>query len=353
MDTLGNILVVDDDIVYQTLLASKLKRDGYTVTKAQNGRQALKILQSQSFDVVLLDIQMPEMDGYQVLEQMKSDETLWHIPVIVISGEEGMESVIRCVERGALDFLPKEPFNAQLLNARINAALAADRLHEKEQQYLAEKEKSEQLLLNILPVPIAERLKQGEEIIVDSFDEVTVLFGDIVGFTKLSEQMEPAELVGNLNDIFSVFDELAKGHNLEKIKTIGDNYMIVGGLPTPRPDHAEAVAEMALDMQKGIAQFNKIRGKSLHIRIGINTGPVVAGIIGTTKFSYDLWGDTVNTASRMESHGVANGIQVTAATYERLKDQYLFEKRGMIQVKGKGEMFTYLLLGKKGIDAST
>jgi class 3 adenylate cyclase len=347
MDTLGNILVVDDDIVYQTLLTSKLKRDGYTVTKAQNGRQALEILQSQSFDVVLLDIEMPEMDGYQVLEQMKNDEILRHIPVIVISGEEGMESVIRCIEKGALDFLPKEPFNAQLLNARINAALAAKRLHEEEQKYLTEKEKSEQLLLNILPVPIAERLKQGEEIIADSFDEVTVLFADIVGFTKLSEQLEPAELVGNLNDIFSVFDELAKEHGLEKIKTIGDNYMIVGGLPTPRPDHAEAVAKMAIDMQKGIARFNAVRGESLHIRIGMNTGPVVAGIIGTTKFSYDLWGDTVNTASRMESHGVEDGIQVTAATYERLKDKYVFEDRGIIQVKGKGEMKTYLLTGRK------
>lgn len=347
MDTLGNILVIDDDIVYQTLLASKLKRDGYKVTKAQNGRQALEILQSQPFNVVLLDIQMPEMDGYQVLEQMKSNETLWHIPVIVISGEEGIESVIKCIEQGALDFLPKEPFNAQLLSARINAALAADRLREKEQQYLAEKEKSEQLLLNILPAPIAKRLKQGEEIIADSFDEVTVLFADIVGFAKLTEQMKPAELVGNLNDIFSVFDELTKAHGLEKIKTIGDNYMIVGGLPTPRPNHVQAVAEMALDMQQGIAQFNAIRGESFCIRIGIDTGPVVAGIIGTTKFSYDLWGDTVNTASRMESHGVTDAIQVTENTYQHLKDRYEFEERGFIQVKGKGEIKTYLLTGHK------
>ncbi len=346
MNTPGNILVVDDDVVYQTLLASKLKRDGYIVAKAKNGRQALEILASQPFDVVLLDIQMPEMDGYQVLERMKNNEKLRHIPVIVISGEEGMESVIRCIEHGALDFLPKEPFNARLLEARMNAALSAKRLYEKEQSYLAEKEKSEQLLLNILPAPIAERLKQGEEVIADSFEDVSVLFADLVNFTPLSTQIKPAELVELLNDVFSVFDELAREYGLEKIKTIGDSYMIVGGVPTPRPDHAEAIADIALDMQNGIARFNALRGEAFQLRIGINTGPVVAGIIGTTKFSYDLWGDTVNIASRMESHGVESGIQVSAATYERLQDTYQFEERGEIPIKGKGKMKTYMLIGK-------
>jgi class 3 adenylate cyclase len=347
MDIPGKILVVDDDVVYVTLLASMLKRDGYMVTKAQNGRQALELLRSDSFDVVLLDILMPEIDGYQVLEQIKSDDTLWHIPVIVISGLETMEHALRCIEIGALDYLPKEPFNAKLLNARMNAALATRRIHEKEQQYLAEKEKSERLLLNVLPQPIAERLKQGEDIIADHFDDVTILFADIIGFTELSAQLEPRELVGRLNDLFSIFDELTKEHELEKIKTIGDNYMIVGGLPTPRPDHAEAVANMALAMQNGIAQFNKVQESAFHLRIGIHSGSVVAGIIGITKFSYDLWGDTVNTASRMESHGLADSIQVSATTYNWLKDKFLLKKRGVIDIKGKGEMTTYLLLGCK------
>ncbi len=346
----GNILAVDDEIVNLTLLASKLRRDGYQVTKAENGRQALEILREESFDLVLLDILMPEVDGYQVLEIMKNDEALRHIPVIVISALDKMEDVIRCIEIGALDHLTK-PFNPLLLKARIDAALAAKRLHDQEQEYFRiireEREKSERLLLNILPGPIAERLKQGENIIADNFAEATVLFADIMGFTRYSQQIEPDELVIKLNDMFSVFDELAKKHDLEKIKTIGDSYMIVGGVPLPQSDHVEAIADMALDMQKGIKQFNAAHTESFRLRIGIHTGPVVAGIIGTVKFSYDLWGDTVNTASRMESHGIPDSIQVSAAAYERLQDKYVFEKRGVIPVKDKGEMMTYLLIGQK------
>jgi len=210
-----------------------------------------------------------------------------------------------------------------------------------------EKEKSELLLLNILPGPIAQRLKYESGSIADSFAEVTVLFADIVGFTKLSTRVSPIELVELLNQIFSTFDRLAEKHGLEKIKTIGDAYMVVGGLPTPRADHAEAIAEMALDMQYAIAQFNHETSESFSIRIGINTGPVVAGVIGIKKFIYDLWGDTVNTASRMESHGIPGYIQVTADTYERLQDKFVLDERGIIDVKGKGEMTTYFLTCKK------
>ena len=210
-----------------------------------------------------------------------------------------------------------------------------------------QQEQSELLLLNILPKLIAERLKGDESTIADSFAEVTVLFADIVGFTELSADTPPTKLVELLNEIFSAFDLLAEKHGLEKIKTIGDAYMVVGGLPTPRADHAEAIAAMALDMQNAIAHFNRKNDKTFSIRIGINTGPVVAGVIGIKKFIYDLWGDTVNTASRMESHGIPGEIQVTDATYELLKSQYQFQERGVIQVKGKGNMTTYLLIGKK------
>ena len=346
----GKMLVVDDDALNRLLLAASLEEKGYKVEMAENGQQALEILHTQSFDVVFLDLLMPEMNGFETLERMKADSALQHIPVIVVSAEEDLESVMRCIEMGATDHLPK-PFDPVLLHARVNASLAKKLLHDQEQAHFeliqAERQKSERLLLNILPKAITSRLKHGERVIADYFEDVTVLFADIVGFTTLSTQMSPVDLVDLLNDIFSHFDRLAAQHGLEKIKTIGDAYMVVGGLPTPKLNHAEAIADMALGIQKAIVQFNQEHDKALSIRIGIHTGPVVAGIIGTTRFSYDLWGDTVNIASRMESHGVEGGIQVTTAAYERLKDTYLFEKRGEIQVKGKGKMKTYLLTGRQ------
>nr|WP_224411773.1 adenylate/guanylate cyclase domain-containing protein [Oscillatoria salina] len=220
-------------------------------------------------------------------------------------------------------------------------------LREANQELALQREKSEQLLLNILPEIIAEQLKQGKSYIADGFAETTILFADLVGFTQISAQISPVQLVNLLNEIFSLFDRLTENYNLEKIKTIGDAYMVVGGLPTPRSDHAEAVAEMAIAMQAEIAQFNARHNFNLSIRIGINTGQVVAGVIGKKKFSYDLWGDAVNTASRMESHGIPGKIQVTATTYEKLKDRYHFVCRGAIDIKGKGNMITYLLMGKK------
>jgi class 3 adenylate cyclase len=209
-----------------------------------------------------------------------------------------------------------------------------------------EHNKSEKLLLNVLPSSIADRLKQKEEIIADGFGEVTILFADIVNFTKLSARISPQELVAMLNIIFSAFDRLALFYGLEKIKTIGDAYMVVGGLPLPREDHAEAIAEMALSMQEEISRLRPEIGEDLSIRIGINTGSVVAGVIGIQKFIYDLWGDAVNTASRMESHGVVNCIQLTETTYKYLKDKYSCEERGTIEVKGKGNMKVYFLKGK-------
>ncbi|MCD8487150.1 MAG: adenylate/guanylate cyclase domain-containing protein [Desertifilum sp.] len=210
-----------------------------------------------------------------------------------------------------------------------------------------EQEKSEKLLLNILPEMIAIQLKQGQNKIAKGFTEATILFADIVGFTPLSARYSPEVLVELLNDIFSEFDQLTEQHGLEKIKTIGDAYMVVGGIPNPRPDCAAAIANFALDMQVKIQQVSDRCGESLKLRIGINTGPVVAGVIGTKKFSYDLWGDAVNTASRMESQGIPGSIQVTETTYKRLCDRYSLVQRGSIPIKGKGMMTTYLLIGKK------
>jgi len=207
-------------------------------------------------------------------------------------------------------------------------------------------ERSDGLLLNVLPRSIAERLKRDPGVIAEHHDEVTVLFADVAGFTPFVQRTPANRVVAVLNEVFSAFDELAERHGLEKIKTIGDAYMVVAGLPEPRADHAQAAAEMALEMQAEAKRLGGTLGLDLAFRIGLDSGPVIAGVIGRRKFSYDLWGDTVNTASRMESHGLPGRIQVTGATYARLGDAYQFEDRGEIEVKGKGRLHTYLLLGR-------
>jgi class 3 adenylate cyclase len=344
------VLVVDDHDFSRDAVARSLTLDGHTVVAAKNGRQALTLLRARPFDLVLLDIMMPEVNGFQVLEQCRADSQLRHIPIVVISGNDDLDSVVRCVEMGAEDYLLK-PFDHVLFKARVDACLEKKRLRDQEQAYIrqlkAEQEKSERLLLNVLPAPIAARLKHDQGVIAEQFDDVSVLFADIVDFTALAARITPTELVGLLNQIFSLFDQLAEQHGLEKIKTIGDAYMVVGGLPVARADHAEAVADMALAMQRAIARFNAERSELFTMRIGISSGPAVAGVIGTAKFAYDLWGDTVNTASRMESHGLPGHIQVSAATYKRLRKAYRFTARGRIDVKGKGAMRAYLLERKK------
>lgn len=350
MSNQGHILVVDDLRTNRLKLSFGLKQQGHTIAEAENGRQALAMLRAECFDLVLLDILMPEMDGYEVLEEMKKDEVLRNVPVIVISAHDELESVVRCIELGAEDYLPKS-FDPVLLKARIGACLEKKYLRDKEQAYIREiqleREKSERLLLNILPAPIAERLKQTQDIIADNFEDVSVMFIDVVDFTPLATYMPPVEMIKMLNSVFSAIDALVDHHGLEKVKTSGDAYLVVGSLPIPRKDHLEAIADMALDVLACAAQFSRPDGTPFQLRIGIHTGPVVAGVIGTKKFIYDLWGDTVNIASRMESHGLPGAIQVTQVVYDRLYPHYQFEPRGEIPVKGKGTMMTYLLEGKR------
>ncbi len=342
------ILIVDDEPFNVDYLEQELENMDYATVSAFNGREALTQVAAESPDVILLDIMMPEMDGFQVLELLKADKRWRNIPVIIISAMNDMDSIVRGIKLGAEEYLPK-PFNEVLLHARIEACLEKKRWRDKEQHYLAEieaeKEKSERLLLNVLPASIAERLKQGEQVIADSFQEVTVLFADIVGFTPLSRQIGPEALVTLLNEVFSAFDSLAVRYGLEKIKTIGDAYMVVGGIPSANSEHVHAVAEMALEMRQAVADLAAVQEQPLNIRIGIQTGPVVAGVIGKSKFSYDLWGDTVNIASRMESHGLAGQIQVGAETFQRLCGDYILEARGDVDIRGKGLVSTYLLIG--------
>ena len=345
----SRILVVDDNAANRDLLTRRLSREGHLVEAVEDGRSALHQVASDHFDLVLLDLMMPEMNGFEVLCRMKADPALRDVPVIMISALDEIDSIVRCIEAGAEDYLPK-PFNPVLLRARINAALEKKRLRDREhaftRQLQTEKDKSEILLLHILPKSVVARLRQGETAIADGFTEVTILFSDLVGFTRLASVMPPAQVVELLNYLFTEFDRLAFERGLEKIKTNGDAYMVAGGLPEPRDDHAVAVADMALHMIDVVSAAGSMLGRPLQVRIGIHSGAAVAGIIGKHKFIYDVWGDTVNTANRMESHGVPNRIQISAATFHRVRGVFRCEPRGPQEVKGKGMMETYFLEGR-------
>ena len=238
-------------------------------------------------------------------------------------------------------------FNTMAATIQTHSDNLEELVRQRTRELAAEQETSERLLLNVLPAPIAERLKRGGGLIVDRFDSVSVLFADIVGFTAMSSRTSPEAVVTLLDDLFTRFDRLAELHGLEKIKTIGDAYMVVGGIPQPNADHAAAVARMALAMQETVREYAAGDGSELSIRIGIHSGSVIAGVIGRKKFIYDLWGDTVNTASRMESHGLPGKIHVTAAVHDALRERFDLEPRGTVDVKGKGPMTTFLLRGEK------
>jgi adenylate cyclase len=208
--------------------------------------------------------------------------------------------------------------------------------------------RADELLHNMLPAPVAARLKEKQQTIADAYDQVTVLFADMVGSTPLFAGLEPAEAVDWLNEVFLMFDQLVERYGLEKIRTIGDNYMVAAGVPLPRPDHAQVMTAFALDMLRGLEMIPARRGRKMAFRVGINSGPVVAGVIGRAKYQYDLWGDTVNLASRMESQGQPGQVQVSAATYALIKDDFDCTGRGAIPIKGKGEMETWYVSGRKG-----
>lgn len=354
------MLVVDDSRTMRLALIRALNNLGFrNITEAANGRQALDLILARPFDLMLLDMEMPEMTGIELLVALKANRQLSGLPVIVISGADQLEHAVNCIELGAEDYLPK-PFNPTLLRARVTSSLEKKRLRDLDRLRLAqlqtekellqiEKDKSERLLLNILPKAIAERLKVGEHTIANGHPTVTVMFADLVGFTALSRRTAPGDLVGILNGIFTTFDLLVERSCLEKIKTIGDSYMLAGGIPAPRDDHAQAVADVALEMVAAMDRLNAANGTELKMRIGMNTGPIVAGVIGKRKFTYDLWGDTVNLASRMESSGLPGAIQVSENTYHALKDDFVLEERGVVPCKGIGDVKSYLLKQRRTI----
>jgi adenylate cyclase len=342
----SRILVVDDTEANRELLSRRLGRNGHVVQTANGGKSALEAVTKSEFDLILLDLMMPDMNGLEVLTRLKDDLAVRHIPVIMISALDEIDSIVSCIEAGAEDYIPK-PFDPVLLGARIEASLERKRLRDRERAFTnelkVEKGKTEALLLNILPESIVRRIRQGEIEIADRFPEATILFSDLVGFTNLASRYSPGQIVDILNRLFSAFDALAKRLKLEKIKTIGDAYMVAGGLPEENPDHALAVADMALGMIDAVRETGARFGETLEARIGLHSGEVVAGLIGQHRSIYDVWGDTVNTASRLESSGLPNRIQISEQTYQRIRGAFSCERRGPVEVKGKGMMLTYFL----------
>jgi len=344
----ARVLIVDDDRARRTTLEHHLHDLGYESVSARDGEEALVVLQREPIDAVLLDLVMPKIDGFEVLAHMRGDHRFAALPVIILSSLDDEDTIVDCISRGATDYVAW-PFNPVLLNARLEASLSAKRLRDVEEAYVeqvrADRMRSDDLLRVMLPDSIAERLKDGERDIAEHFDEVTVLFADIVDFTPYAAQSDPQEVLRTLNQVFNCFDALCARHPVEKIKTIGDEFMAAAGLPIPSRDHALEAGALALDMLSALQDINPRLPRPVRIRIGLHSGPVIAGVIGARKLAYDLWGDTVNTAHRMQSSGIENAITVSEATYELLKDRCSLALRGHVQVKGKGEMRTYFLTG--------
>ena len=343
----GSILVVDDNKNNTTLLKKRLQKIGNNVAIANDGMEALNRVKDYEFDLILLDIIMPNMNGYEVLEYMKNDKRYHEIPIIMLSSMDDLTSIYRCIELGADDYVTK-PFDKMILEARISACIEKKLLRDKEKQLLEEirkeKEKSDSLLLNILPKEIADRLKSGEELIADKHNDVSVLFADIAEFTPQSQDLNPKELVSILNTIFTHFDNLTIKYNIEKIKTIGDNYFAVAGLQNNSRKSAVDIVKMAKDMILEINNINEnLSVMNVSLRIGIHTGPIVAGVIGKNKFAYDLWGATVNKASRMESTADRNKIQISSETYNLIKDDFDVLEERNVDIKGLGTTKTYII----------
>lgn len=335
----GFVLVVDDEEQNRSVLRDPLEAVGYVVAEAESGIQAMEKIAQRLPDVILLDLMMPKMDGFEVCRSLKTNPKTAHIPILLVTALSDRKERLTGIAVGANDFLTK-PVDIQDVTLRVRNAVYAKHLHD---QLKIEKERSEQLLLNILPKPIADRMKRGETNLADLYPDITVLVADLVGFTTLATHIGPEQVVHLLNEIFSVFDLLVEKHGLEKIKTIGDAYMVAGSLSIPREDHAEACAELALDMQTAIKRLNRSYETSVPLRIGICTGPVVAGVIGRNRFAYDLWGETVNLACRLESSGEPWKIQIAVSTYERLKHKHPFQPAHSLDVKGYGRLSAYWL----------
>ncbi|MBI3269487.1 MAG: response regulator [Planctomycetes bacterium] len=341
----GKVLVVDDVEENRDILCRRLKQLGLTFATAQNGREALALLRGgTAFDLVLLDIMMPEMDGIEALGEMKKEDALRHLPVIMISALTDLDSVVKCIELGADDYLSK-PFNAVLLRARIGACLEKKRWRDREREYLADierqKARTEELLHVILPDEIVAELKATSRVAPRRHEKVAVLFCDIVGFTSYCDQHPPEELIARLQAWVDGFEEIALRHGLEKIKTIGDAFMTTAGLLRPLSNPVLACVACGLEMVEASPRL----APGWHVRVGIHVGPVIAGVVGRRQYLFDVWGDTVNTAARMESVAVPNTVNVSDAAWREVEGHCRGRSRGVVAVKGKGDLETFVVEG--------
>jgi class 3 adenylate cyclase len=332
------ILVVDDNEDNRYTLTRRLKRLGFNdLTEAVSGKQGLDHLARRPFDLVLLDVMMPEMNGYEVLEHLKADEEQRHIPVIMISALSELESVVRCIELGAEDYLPK-PFNSVLLAARIHASLDRKRMHDREHEHLAEierqRKRADELLHAMLPAPAVEELKAHDRIAPRRFDNVAVLFVDVIGFTSYCDQNPPELVVANLDQLAGTFEDITSAHGLEKIKTVGDAFLATCNLLDRNRDPVMASLRAAFALAEAAGKTPA----EWQVRSGIHIGSVVAGVVGSRKFSFDLWGDTVNFAARLSSLGNEPAVHLSATAWELVATRAKGIPLGEVELKGKGNV---------------
>ncbi|MGB0387613.1 MAG: adenylate/guanylate cyclase domain-containing protein [Ardenticatenaceae bacterium] len=333
----GNLLVVDDIKWNRDLLCRRLRRQGHHVKVAEDGRQALDMLQREPFDVVLLDIMMPKMNGYQVLENMKEEQHLRDIPVIMVSAVTELDSMVRCILLGAEDYLFK-PFNPVLLTARIDAVLEKKRLRDQERAYLQqianEKKRADDLLHVIFPDSVVHELKTTNAVKPRRHENVAVMLCDIVDFTRYCDHHEPEEVIAHLQELVEAFEELALHYGVEKIKTIGDAFMGTAGLLKPLENPVLACVRCGLKMIESAPKMSA----GWQVRVGIHVGPVVAGVVGHRQYMFDIWGDTVNMAARVEGTGLPNTVNVSYSAWQHISDYCRGESRGSINIRGKGAM---------------
>jgi adenylate cyclase len=352
----GLLLVVDDNEANRDILLRRLKLEGYGVLIAESGHQALEMVREKNPDLVLLDVMMPGLDGFAVLRELKEDPRSRHIPVIMISSVSEIQSVVRCIEMGAEDYVSK-PFDPILLRARVGALLERKRMRDEEQRKNEELEKAlldvrrqrrvaEELLLNILPERVAEELQSKGCVEPMYFEDVTIVFADFVGFTLSTEKLPADRLVRILHEYFTAFDGVMVRYELEKLKTIGDCYMFAGGLPVRNSSHPVDAVLAALEMVHIVEQM---AGSGEHLnsqlRVGIHTGPVIAGVVGIRKFAFDIWGDAVNFSARTEQGGAPGRVNLSATTYARVKDFFACEHRGKIKTKDGRKVDMYFVGG--------